>query len=233
MVINRRTFYRYDLFNLEQKINRIHACLFCFFFLLLTGIGDTIADDNTYDIIKNTIENSKYEVQKVIERAHRNDLHCEPGCSIRQTFEVMINRHLNDARKKTGSSVQNSLSDFNQFKAMVVSGAKGSPINISQIIACVGQQNVEGKRIPFGFKHRTLPHFIQNDFSPESKGFVENSYLKGLNPTEFFFHAMGGREGLIDTACKTAETGYIQRRLIKVCFIFSFFRLKKNFIDYK
>ena len=63
--------------------------------------------------------------------------------------------------------------------------------------------------------NRTLPSFMKDDFSPESKGFVENSYLAGLTPTEFFFHAMGGREGLIDTAIKTASTGYIQRRLVK------------------
>ncbi len=80
---------------------------------------------------------------------------------------------------------------------------------------CVGQQNVEGQRIPYGFRHRTLPHFYKDDLGPESRGFVENSYLKGLSPQEFYFHAMGGREGLIDTACKTAETGYIQRRLVK------------------
>ena len=81
--------------------------------------------------------------------------------------------------------------------------------------ACVGQQNVEGRRIAFGFRHRTLPHFNKDDYGPESRGFVENSYLRGLTPQEFFFHAMGGREGLIDTAVKTAETGYIQRRLVK------------------
>lgn len=80
---------------------------------------------------------------------------------------------------------------------------------------CVGQQSVEGRRIPFGFRHRTLPHFTKDDFSPEARGFVENSYLHGLTPQEFFFHAMAGREGLIDTAVKTAETGYIQRRLVK------------------
>ncbi|KAF7307326.1 Beta and beta-prime subunits of DNA dependent RNA-polymerase [Mycena indigotica] len=80
---------------------------------------------------------------------------------------------------------------------------------------CVGQQSVEGRRIPFGFKHRTLPHFTKDDFSPEARGFVENSYLRGLTPQEFFFHAMAGREGLIDTVIKTAETGYIQRRLVK------------------
>ena len=80
---------------------------------------------------------------------------------------------------------------------------------------CVGQQNVSGKRIPFGFKNRSLPHFARDDVGAESRGFVENSYLKGLTPQEFYFHAMGGREGLIDTAVKTAETGYIQRRLVK------------------
>lgn len=84
-----------------------------------------------------------------------------------------------------------------------------------QMVACVGQQNVEGKRIPFGFSGRTLPHFSKDDLGPESRGFVENCYLIGLTPQELFFHAMGGREGLIDTAVKTSSTGYIQRRLIK------------------
>lgn len=76
-------------------------------------------------------------------------------------------------------------------------------------MACVGQQNVEGKRIPFGFRARSLPHFTKFDYGAESKGFVKSNYLSGLTPTEFFFHAMGGREGLIDTAVKTSETGYI------------------------
>ncbi|KAG1660851.1 DNA-directed RNA polymerase II subunit RPB1 [Nymphon striatum] len=179
------------------------------------GIGDTIADSQTYQDIRNTIEKAKKDVIDVIEKAHNDELESTPGNTLRQTFENQVNRILNDARDKTGSSAQKSLSEFNNFKAMVVSGSKGSKINISQVIACVGQQNVEGKRIPFGFRKRTLPHFIKDDYGPESRGFVENSYLSGLTPAEFFFHAMGGREGLIDTAVKTAETGYIQRRLIK------------------
>ncbi|GAB6021132.1 DNA-directed RNA polymerase II subunit RPB1 [Chamberlinius hualienensis] len=179
------------------------------------GIGDTIADRQTYDDIQETIRKAKQDVIEVIEKAHNDELEPTPGNTLRQTFENQVNRILNDARDKTGSSAQKSLSEFNNFKAMVVSGAKGSKINISQVIACVGQQNVEGKRIPFGFSKRTLPHFIKDDYGPESRGFVENSYLAGLTPSEFYFHAMGGREGLIDTAVKTAETGYIQRRLIK------------------
>lgn len=85
---------------------------------------------------------------------------------------------------------------------MVSAGSKGNAINICSIIACVGQQNVTGKRIPYGFRHRTLPHYSKYDIGPESRGFVQNSYLQGLTPQEFFFHAMGGREGLVDTACK-------------------------------
>ena len=97
------------------------------------------------------------------------------------------------------------------IKNTVTAGSKGSFINISQMTACVGQQNVEGKWIPYGFIDRTLPYFTKDDYGPESRGFVEKSYLRGLTPQEFFFHDMGGREGLIDTAVKTFETGYIQR----------------------
>jgi DNA-directed RNA polymerase II subunit RPB1 len=82
----------------------------------------------------------------------------------------------------TGKAAQNSLDWRNNIIKMVTSGSKGSFINISQMMACVGQQNVEGKRIPFGFVGRTLPHFNKDDFGPESRGFVENSYLQGLSP---------------------------------------------------
>ena len=98
---------------------------------------------------------------------------------------------------------------------MVSSGSKGSDLNIVQMIGCLGQQNVSGKRIPYGFDNRTLPHFTKFDDSPNARGFVENSFISGLTPEELFFHAMGGRTGLIDTAVKTSQTGYIQRRLIK------------------
>ena len=179
------------------------------------GIGDTIADPGTYADIIATIKKAKDEVIDVIHKAHSDELEATPGNTLRQTFENQVNRILNDARDKTGGSAKRSLTEFNNFKVMVVAGSKGSDINVSQVIACVGQQNVEGKRIPFGFRKRTLPHFIKDDYGPESRGFVENSYLAGLTPSEFYFHAMGGREGLIDTAVKTAETGYIQRRLIK------------------
>ena len=179
------------------------------------GIGDTIADRQTMETINNTIASAKEAVKRIILQAQENRLSCNPGMTLRESFESEVNKVLNKARDASGTSAQRSLKEQNNVKQMVVAGSKGSFINISQMTACVGQQNVEGRRIPFGFRHRTLPHFTKDDNGPESRGFAENSYLRGLTPQEFFFHAMGGREGLIDTAVKTAETGYIQRRLVK------------------
>ncbi|KAL4452229.1 hypothetical protein ABPG75_007891 [Micractinium tetrahymenae] len=179
------------------------------------GIGDLIADQRTMEIINDIMEKAKEDVKKLIEKVQTNDLEQQPGRTIMESFENQVNQVLNKARDDAGNMAQQSLRDTNNVVRMVTAGSKGSFINISQMIACVGQQNVEGKRIPFGFNQRTLPHFTKDDYGPESRGFVENSYLRGLTPQEFFFHAMGGREGLIDTAVKTASTGYIQRRLVK------------------
>ena len=179
------------------------------------GISDTIADDGTMNSINDTITKAKQDVKEVIALAQTNALELQPGMTMQQSFEQKVNQILNKARDNAGNSAQGSLDDTNNVKMTVTAGSKGSFLNISQMIACVGQQNVEGKRIPFGFDGRSLPHFTKDDYGPESRGFVENSYLRGLTPQEFFFHAMGGREGLIDTAVKTSETGYIQRRLVK------------------
>ncbi|KAF2731593.1 beta and beta-prime subunits of DNA dependent RNA-polymerase [Polyplosphaeria fusca] len=179
------------------------------------GIGDTIPDPKTAEKINATIKAAKQQVEDIVNEATRNELEPSPGLSVRATFESKVQKALNEGREGGGSAAQKSLKDLNNAVQMVNSGSKGSTVNISQMIALVGQQAVEGARIPFGFKYRTLPHFTKDDYSPESRGFVENSYLRGLTPSEFFFHAMAGREGLIDTAVKTAETGYIQRRLVK------------------
>ncbi|KAK7395062.1 hypothetical protein VNO78_15604 [Psophocarpus tetragonolobus] len=179
------------------------------------GIGDTIVDASTVETINQTISAAKEKVKQHIRDAQEKKLEAEPGRTMMDSFENRVNQTLNKARDDASNSAKENLSESNNLKAMVNSGSKGSFINISQMTACVGQQNVEGKRIPYGFEDRTLPHFTKDDYGPESRGFVENSYLRGLTPQEFFFHAMGCREGLIDTAVKTSETGYIQRRLVK------------------
>nr|WCZ58692.1 DNA-directed RNA polymerase II subunit RPB1 [Seculamonas ecuadoriensis] len=179
------------------------------------GIGDAVPDNATSLQIDQILQDSKNKVDEVVANLRAGKLEILPGLTLEQSFESEVNKHLNSARTATGEAALGSLPERNNFKHMVNAGSKGSNMNISQIIACVGQQNVEGKRIPFGFRNRTLPHFLQQDFGLVSRGFVSNSYLVGLTPQEFFFHAMGGREGVIDTAVKTSETGYIQRRLIK------------------
>ena len=134
-----------------------------------------------------------------------------------QSLEEILNGILGRLRQSAGDEAMNALPWSNTPRIMADCGSKGSPLNISQMVACVGQQAVGGMRIQNGFVNRTLPHFEYNSLTPSAKGFVANSFYSGLHPTEFFFHAMGGREGLVDTAVKTAETGYMARRLMKVC----------------
>jgi DNA-directed RNA polymerase II subunit RPB1 len=179
------------------------------------GIGDAVADAATMDKIKNVIAAQKNEVEKIVLCYKTREMEPEPGLNQVETFEKSINQVLNKAREDTGKVAQQSLRDTNNMKRMVIAGSKGNNNNISQVIACVAQQNVDGRRIRFGFQGRTLPHFKKGDYGPKAKGFIENSFLTGLEPQEFYFHAMGGREGLIDTAVKTADSGYIQRKLVK------------------
>jgi DNA-directed RNA polymerase II subunit RPB1 len=182
------------------------------------GIGDTIASNNILNIIEEKIKNTKkefYEALMDTQKEKKKIIVHQPGKTIIESFEHKVNNLLNDCRADIGKLLNENIGKENNIKTMILAGSKGTNINISQISGLVGQQNVEGKRIPFGFLKRSLPHFLKDDFGPESKGFVANSYYKGLTPEEFFFHTMGGREGLIDTAVKTSQTGYMQRRLVK------------------
>jgi len=179
------------------------------------GPGDAVPDPATADKIAEAIADAKIEVEALVKQATADELEPAPGMTIRKTFESKVQKALNEGREGGGKAAKKGLKHFNNVVQTVTSGSKGSIVNISQMVSLVGQQAVEGNRIPYGFKYRTLPHFSKDDYSPEARGFVENSYLRGLTPAEFFFHAMAGREGLIDTAVKTAETGYIQRRLVK------------------
>lgn len=179
------------------------------------GISDLISDRKTTESILQIIDGKKSDVQQLMDKVHLGILENNTGKSNMVEFETQVNNILNKATEQSGGTAVKSLSKNNRFVKMVNSGSKGSLLNISQMISCLGQQNVDGKRIPYGFDNRTLPHFSKYDDSPGARGFIENSYISGLTAPELFFHAMGGRIGLIDTAVKTAQTGYIQRRLVK------------------
>ena len=179
------------------------------------GISDLIADEETKDKINNIIQDKKTEVSNLIDQIHLGIFENKTGKSNLEEFETQVNNILNKASNDAGKAGVRSLDKENRFVSIVTSGSKGNELNISQMISCLGQQNVDGKRIPYGYTNRTLPHFKQFDDTPKARGFVESSFIGGLTPDELFFHAMGGRVGLIDTAVKTSTTGYIQRRLIK------------------
>jgi DNA-directed RNA polymerase beta' subunit len=167
------------------------------------GISDLIANRKTQDSIIQAIAKQKHEVQILIEKVHLGVFENNSANTNMAEFESNVNKQLNKANEEAGKIGRKSLSKDNRFLMIVNSGSKGTLINISQMISCLGQTNVDGKRIPYGFDSRTLPHFNKFDDSPVARGFIENSYISGLTAPELFFHAMGGRIGLIDTACKS------------------------------
>lgn len=179
------------------------------------GISDLIADRKTNEEIITCIKKQKMEVQTIIDKVHLGIFENKTANSNAVHFEQEVSNILNKATEHAGKIGKKSLSRDNRFLMIVESGSKGNLINISQMVSCLGQQSVDGKRISYGFDDRTLPHFKKYDDSPNARGFVENSYITGLSAPELFFHAMAGRTGLIDTAVKTSSTGYIQRRLVK------------------
>ena len=179
------------------------------------GVSDLISDKKTTDEILQVIAAKKTEVQQLTDKIHLGIFENKTGNVNSVEYENQVKGILNKATDQTGTIAKKSLDANNRFLIMVASGSKGNMVNISQMISCLGQQSVDGKRVPYGFDNRTLPHFSKYDDSPGARGFVENSYISGLTAPELFFHAMGGRMGLIDTAVKTSQTGYIQRRLVK------------------
>jgi DNA-directed RNA polymerase beta' subunit len=168
------------------------------------GISDLVIDKSVILSMKNRINQMKMEVYDILKQIHENkyDKSEVAQKNLNDHIEIVINKKLNQSMTDVGKKALDNETD-NRLISMILSGSKGSAINISQMVACLGQQNVDGKRISYGFESRTLPHFTKYDDGPSSRGFVENNFMSGLTPSEFFFHSMGGREGLIDTAVKS------------------------------
>ncbi|NUB90485.1 DNA-directed RNA polymerase subunit A' [Haloterrigena sp. SYSU A558-1] len=178
------------------------------------GIDDETIPEEAQSRIDETIEDANDRVEELIEAYENNELESLPGRTIDETLEMKIMQTLSRARDNAGNIADEHFDDENPAVVMANSGARGSMLNLTQMAGAVGQQAVRGERINRGYEDRTLSHYEQNDLSAEAHGFVENSYTSGLTPREFFFHAMGGREGLVDTAVRTSKSGYLQRRLI-------------------
>ncbi|CDS14109.1 Putative DNA-directed RNA polymerase [Lichtheimia ramosa] len=179
------------------------------------GISDVTPGKRLREIKDEEVTEAYKKCDEVIAKFKAGQLETMPGCNEEQTMESIVSGILSGVRGDLGKVCMKELNMYNSPSIMARCGSKGSQINVSQMVACVGQQIISGSRVANGFQDRSLPHFLKHSRSPPAKGFVRNSFYSGLTPTEFIFHAMSGREGLVDTAVKTAETGYMQRRLMK------------------
>jgi len=178
------------------------------------GIDDEYVPVEAQNQISEVLNLAKDKVEKLILAYQAGELEQLPGRTIRETLEMEIMKELSRARDATGDIAGRHLGMDNSAVIMARSGARGSMLNLTQMAACVGQQAVRGERIQRGYAGRTLSHFDKGDLGAEAHGFVKASYKSGLSPTEYFFHAIGGREGLVDTAVRTSQSGYLQRRLV-------------------
>jgi len=200
----------------RKFLNQISRLLNCF----ITMRGFTYSFDElelsaeAKRKIRQTIRNSEKKIEFLIKALRDGTLERLPGQTLEDSFELYVMNELADAREKAGKVAEEDLDVENSGIIMTRTGARGTTLNLGQMTAILGQQSVRGKRIIRGYLERALPHFNIGDPSPKARGFVYSSYRDGLDPIEFFFHAMGGREGLVDTAVRTQQSGYMQRRLI-------------------
>ncbi|MDI6885847.1 MAG: DNA-directed RNA polymerase subunit A' [archaeon] len=179
------------------------------------GISDEdIPREGKEQIREEAVHEAEKKVDELIRAYEGGELEALPGRTLEETLELLIMQELAHARDDSGIIAERYLSIENPGVLMAKSGARGSMLNLTQMAACVGQQSVRGERIKRGYQGRTLPHFKPGDRSADAHGFVRSSFKDGLSPTEYFFHAIGGREALVDTAVRTSQSGYFQRRLI-------------------
>jgi len=181
---------------------------------LSTGIDDEDVPEAARKEISAGLDEVRQQVNELLEQYRKGELEQMPGRSLGETLEVMVRRELSKARDQAGEIAGRYLGMENPAVILAKSGARGSMLNLTQMAGAVGQQSVRGERLLRGYYNRTLPHFARGDLGSDARGFVNSSYKRGLSPTEYFFHSMGGRESLVDTAVRTSRSGYMQRRLI-------------------
>jgi len=178
------------------------------------GYSDLELSDKDREAILTDLRETYDKVADIINQKNKGTLKGLRGLTVAETAEALITFELGKARDRAGITANSNLADDNAGKIMATTGARGSALNVGQMAGALGQQSRRGKRLDVGYDNRTLPHFKEHDGNPNSHGFVKSNFRDGLSVLEFFFHAMGGSEGLVDTAVRTQQSGYMQRRLI-------------------
>lgn len=183
-------------------------------FLLHKGMSisykDAFLESKFEEQIKKVLDNAVLENKYMLTQYENEEDQISPAI-----IEGSLYSQMNAIGSDVGATLKKNLNVSNYFWALVTSGAKGSETNLQQMMGCIGQQAIEGKRINKKVEGRSLVYFHKDDDTPEARGFTRSSLLDGLKGYEAFIFTAAGREGLIDTAIKTAQTGYIQRKLIK------------------
>ena len=201
----------------DESLNFIDCIQFCTSQWLMingftVGFGDCLVSD----------QSKQQEIQDVIKKCYIEADGIKTTTNHSGVREMRVNASLNKAKDIGLRIAKDSLLEHNNFLSTVRSGSKGDFFNIAQITGLLGQQNLKGQRIPLVMNNgkRSLPHYPMEGLTPEmeyeSRGFINSSFIKGLNPRQFYFHAMAGREGITDTAMSTATSGYMQRRIVKL-----------------
>jgi DNA-directed RNA polymerase subunit A' len=186
-------------------------------YLTKNGLTISLRDLSVNEKVKKetnkAIQDAEKKSKDIVESFYNNTLDLIPGKSEEESREIRILQALNEVRTKIGDIVKKEFPVENPVNTMIISGARGNILNITQIACSVGQQSLWAKRINIGYTNRTLSFFKENDLSPLARGFIYSSYMKGLQPHEFFFGAVTGRDALMDTALRTPKSGYLYRRL--------------------
>lgn len=164
--------------------------------------------------VNKLVEKMMREIENLILQYNNKTLERSPGLTLAETLESQIMAITSKTRDAVGEVVEKSLGKENPSIIMAKIGSRGSLLNAIQMSALLGQQAVRNKRLKRGYYKRTLVFFKPGKLTAKERGFVANGFRKGLDPAEFFHHAMGGRESLVNTAIRTARSGYMQRRLI-------------------
>ena len=177
------------------------------------SVEDLDLDEETINAGNEIIKKAEKKTEEILRFYDEGALEIIPGKTKEESREIRILKTLNEVRTKIGEIVKKNFPETNPVSHMIQSGGGGNILNITQMACCVGQQQLGGKRIDFGYNERTLSFFKKGDLSPMSRGFITSSFIKGLRPDEFFFGAITGRDSLMDTALRTPKSGYLYRRL--------------------
>jgi DNA-directed RNA polymerase subunit A' len=204
-----------------------------------TSLSDTDLEEDISNKVEDLLKEAYRNAAKFIQIYESNELEALPGKTIEETLEAKVLEVLNKVRNKIGDLIPPNIKEDNHTLIMNKSGAKGNMLNLTMMAAAVGQQDLRGERISKGYRGRTLSIFKKGDLGPEARGFIKNSFKKGLSPAEYFFHAMTGRDALMDTALRTPKSGYLYRRLanalqdIKVEYDNTVRDANKNIVQFK